>query len=277
MKITYFGTTTLLFDDGQDQILFDCHITRPSLPVFLFGRLRTDTALADRLLLAHGIGRLRAIFISHSHHDHVMDAPYIAWKCGADIYGTESTLNVARGGSVREPRLHHFEKQTDIGAFSVQPILSIHSKPNLFNNDIGQTIDRSVIQPARRQDYREGGSYDFLVTHEGKRYLIRPSFNCLKGQLDGVRANVLFQSVAGLSRADGDTVSAFFRETVEKTGPECIIPIHWDNFFRPLSKPVRAIPWPIDDTGKSMRILADYCAAHRIQCLVQLPLTTIDL
>ena len=23
MKITYFGTTTLLFDDGKDQILFD--------------------------------------------------------------------------------------------------------------------------------------------------------------------------------------------------------------------------------------------------------------
>ena len=30
MKVTFFGTTTLLFDDGKDQILFDAHITRPS-------------------------------------------------------------------------------------------------------------------------------------------------------------------------------------------------------------------------------------------------------
>ena len=27
MKVTYFGTTTLLFDDGKDQIFFDAHFT----------------------------------------------------------------------------------------------------------------------------------------------------------------------------------------------------------------------------------------------------------
>ena len=31
MKITFLGTTTLLFDDGADQILFDAHFTRPSI------------------------------------------------------------------------------------------------------------------------------------------------------------------------------------------------------------------------------------------------------
>ena len=37
MKVTYFGTTTLLFDDGKDQILFDAHITRPSLGKYVLG------------------------------------------------------------------------------------------------------------------------------------------------------------------------------------------------------------------------------------------------
>ena len=37
MKVTYFGTTTLLFDDGKDQILFDAHITRPSLGKYITG------------------------------------------------------------------------------------------------------------------------------------------------------------------------------------------------------------------------------------------------
>ena len=31
LKVTFFGTTTLLFDDGKDQVLFDAHVTRPSL------------------------------------------------------------------------------------------------------------------------------------------------------------------------------------------------------------------------------------------------------
>ena len=37
MKVTFFGTTTLLFDDGKDQILFDCHFTRPSILSYIRG------------------------------------------------------------------------------------------------------------------------------------------------------------------------------------------------------------------------------------------------
>lgn len=108
MKVTYFGTTTLLFDDGRDQILFDAHLTRPSLVRYLFGKGETDRALAEELIRLHRIDRLRAIFVSHSHHDHVMDAPALAALCGAEVYGTSSTLNVARGGGVPEERLHAF-------------------------------------------------------------------------------------------------------------------------------------------------------------------------
>ncbi len=53
MKITFFGTTTLLFDDGKDQIFFDCHFTRPSLFKYIFGSEGTDTALADRIIKTH--------------------------------------------------------------------------------------------------------------------------------------------------------------------------------------------------------------------------------
>ena len=37
LKVTFFGTTTLLFDDGTDQILFDAHFTRPSLIKYIAG------------------------------------------------------------------------------------------------------------------------------------------------------------------------------------------------------------------------------------------------
>ena len=101
MKITYFGTTTLLFDDGRDQILFDAHVTRPSLLQYIGNaRVGTDRALCGRLIELHHIDRLRAVFISHTHHDHVMDAPYIADRCGAALYGSESARNVALGGGV---------------------------------------------------------------------------------------------------------------------------------------------------------------------------------
>ena len=37
LKVTFFGTTTLLFDDGKDQILFDAHVTRPSIEKYVAG------------------------------------------------------------------------------------------------------------------------------------------------------------------------------------------------------------------------------------------------
>ena len=70
MKVTYLGTTSLLFDDGKDQILFDCHITRPSLPKYITGSEKTNTALADELIRKHHIDRLKAIFIHIFHVFH---------------------------------------------------------------------------------------------------------------------------------------------------------------------------------------------------------------
>ena len=83
MKVTSFGTTTLLFDDGRDQVLFDAHFTRPSFLKWKFGRLSTDEDLIGSLISLHKIDRLRAIFVSHSHYDHVMDAPFVENRCAA--------------------------------------------------------------------------------------------------------------------------------------------------------------------------------------------------
>lgn len=277
MKVTGFGTTMLMFDDGRDQLLFDCHVTRPSLCRYLFGKLRTDEALVDQLIAQHRMDRLRAIFISHAHHDHVMDAPAFALRCGAGIYGSASALNVARGGHVPEERLHDLEEATDLGLFRVEALSSVHSRPTPFNNDLGRIIDRPLVQPARGRDYREGGSWDFAVTHPQGRFIIRPSFNFIPGQLDGRRADVLFLGINGLSRASSAFRAQFFAETVEKLVPRLVIPIHWDNFFAPLTGPARGMPRWIEDSGKSIQMLAEYCRLHNIDCIVQPPLSALHV
>ncbi len=277
MKVTFFGTTTLLFDDGHDQVMFDVHITRPSLARYIGGSKKTDTALADELISKHGIDRLKAVFVSHSHHDHVMDVPYFVNKTHAHVYGSSSALNVCRGCDVPEDQLTEFrENETYVtGGFTVKVLRSLHSKPTILNNDLGQTIDEPLRQPARLRDYREGGSYDFYVEAEGKRYLIRPSFNYIEGQLDGYKCDVLFLGVAGLAKADEETERNFFRETVEKTEPKLIIPLHWDNFFSPLTKPVRGMPRLIEKTDLVFHKMALYCEEYGIDFLVQIPRTSI--
>ena len=154
MKVTFFGTTTLLFDDGKDQIFFDAHMTRPSLMKYISSSSEsTDKQVVDEKLKLHHVDRLKAIFVSHSHHDHVMDAPYIANQCNAVIYGASSTMNVARGGDVPEDRLVEFaaNETYEVGNYRIKVIPSIHSKPTALNNDLGQTIDKPLRQPAQEQ------------------------------------------------------------------------------------------------------------------------------
>ena len=279
MKVTFFGTTTLLFDDGTDQILFDCHFTRPSLLKYIGGSEPTDTALADQMVQLHNIDRLKAIFVSHSHHDHVMDVPYIANKTGAVVYGSSSAMNVCRGGNVPESQLVQFkaEGEYEVGSFKIKVLKSLHSKPTILNNDLGQTIDEPLVQPAKLRNYKEGGSYDFYVEAQGKKYIIRPSFNYVEHQLDGYQCDVLFLGVAGLAKADQAMEQQFFKETVEKTSPKLIIPLHWDNFFSRLDKPATGMPSLIEKTEVVFFKMATYCEAHDINFLVQIPRTSIEL
>lgn len=279
MKITYLGTTVLLFDDGKEQILFDAHLTRPSFLRYLFGSAPTDRAVVDDIIKKYHIERLRAMFISHSHYDHVLDAPYIANQTGAFVYGSSSALNVARGGDVSEDKLIEFSggEVFEVGDYRIKVIPSIHSKPKGVNNDLGQTIDAPLRQPARLRGYKEGGSYDFYVEAGGKRYMIRPSFNYIKGQMDGYKADVLFAGVAGLQKCDSETEAEFYRETVEKLNPDVVIPIHWDNFFVPLSKPVIGMPRFVEKTEIVFFKLARYCGEKGVNCLVQIPGTSIEL
>ena len=76
---------------------------------------------------------------------------------------------------------------------------------------------------------------------------------------------------------DEETERKFFAETVEKVRPQLIIPLHWDNFFSRLDKPTVGMPSLIEKTEVVFFKMANYCEAHDINFLVQMPRTSIEL
>ena len=134
-----------------------------------------------------------------------------------------------------------------------------------------------MTQPTALKNYKEGGSFDFYVEHGDKKILLHPSFNYIEGKLDGIKADVIFLGVAGISKADKETETKFFEETVEKVGAKLVIPVHWDNFFSPLYKPIEELPEYVDHSALVFYRLGMYCAEHHVNLLIQYPCTSIEL
>ena len=73
--------------------------------------------------------------------------------------------------------------------------------------------------------------------------------------LDNIRADVLLLGTAMLGKQQPEFQQQFYDETVGKLHPQLVIPIHWDNFFHPLSEHLVALPWVADDLKQSFDFL----------------------
>ena len=123
---TWLGVTTLLFDDGETQILVDGFISRPTLFDSLMGRpVSCDAPMINYAINEYGIHRLAAIIPAHSHYDHAMDVGAIANRSSASILGSESTANIARGYGVPEDLLFGFPCICRDGSYEIVQGLEI--------------------------------------------------------------------------------------------------------------------------------------------------------
>ena len=89
LHVTFFGVSTLLFDDGETAILTDGFFSRPGYIrqfVSMFAPvLAPDRQAIDRSLQRAGIEHLAAVIATHSHADHVMDAPEVVRRTGRSL------------------------------------------------------------------------------------------------------------------------------------------------------------------------------------------------
>ncbi len=268
VKVTFLGTSTLLIDDGETQLMTDGFLSRPSLWTVATSKIATDPAVVDAALARVKADRLKAIFVAHSHYDHAMDAPYVARKTGATLHGSASTLNVGRGGGLSESQLALYApgKPLTIGRFVVTVLASKHTPAvKGVNDDLGQTIDAPLQPPARASAYKEGGAFDVLIQRGARALLVKASTNYVEGGLDGVHADVLFLGTAMLGLQEPAFQNAFYLNTVGKVHPQQVIPIHWDDFFQPLSDHLEPLPKFGDNLAASFGFMIARLSADKIQ------------
>ncbi|MGV0069952.1 MBL fold metallo-hydrolase [Mycobacterium colombiense] len=259
-SVTWMGVATLLIDDGSSALLTDGYFSRPSLAKIATGKVAPSPARVDGCLARAKVPRLAAVIPVHTHIDHALDSALVADRTGAQLVGGRSAANVGRGYGLAENRIVVAVSGEPIrlGAYDVTLIESHHCPPDRFPG----VIDEPVIPPVKASAYRCGESWSTLVHHRstGRRLLIQGSAGFVKGALAGHRADAVYLSVGQLGLQPRSYLVDYWTETVRAVGARRVILIHWDDFFRPLTKPLRALPYAGDDLDFSVQILDELAA-----------------
>lgn len=266
LRATFLGVSTLLLDDGETAILTDGFFTRPNSRQLLLEKIAPDKTIIEKSLQRAGITRLAAVIVNHSHYDHVMDSPEVAARTGAVLIGSESTANVGRGWGLPDSQIavHRAGDVMTFGRFRITLLPGRHV-PSPFT---GGEITEPLKPPVRANAYLEGGSFMVLVDHGDRRMLINASAGFVPDAMNG-KADVVFLGIGQLGKRPVSYMEDYWREVVDKPGARRVIPIHWDDFTRPLDQPLVPLPNLLDDFAASMKFLNDRGRASGID--IKLP------
>jgi L-ascorbate metabolism protein UlaG (beta-lactamase superfamily) len=256
LTVTWAGVTTLLIDDGESAVMTDGFFSRPNLLEVGLRRLSPSTPRIEGCLARVGVDRLEAVLPVHTHFDHAMDSAVVAERTAACVVGGTSAVQVGRGHGLPEDRLVVATpgEPISLGAYDVTLFEARHCPPDRFPG----VITEPVVPPVKVSAYKCGEAWSTLVRHRPseRRLLIVGSAGYVRGALAGQRAEVVYLGVGQLGLQPEQYLVDYWAEAVRTVGARRVVLIHWDDFFRPLHKPLRALPYVGDDLDESMRVLS---------------------
>src|SRR5687767_14571917 len=98
LQVQWLGTACYLLQLGNQAILTDPFYSHHSMTRVAFGALKSDPQIVSNALASVTVPK--AIFVGHSHFDHMLDAAQSlsqpGWE-GVSIYSSETTRNILHG------------------------------------------------------------------------------------------------------------------------------------------------------------------------------------
>ncbi|WP_461070913.1 MBL fold metallo-hydrolase [Streptomyces pseudoechinosporeus] len=249
----FLGTSSVLLSDGETSVLSDGFVTRPGMLRVATGKIGPDRSLVRSAIARLRVEDLAAVVCAHSHYDHALDAPVWTLETGAELVGSHSTANIGRGLGVPESSLRVVadEPTVSYGRFDLTFLNSVHSPGDRCPG----TVDEPLIPPARAGAWKTGTAYSVLIAHPAGRILLHASANFRPGALRGRHADVIYLGIGSLGRQSPEFLDTYWDEVVVATGARRVILVHWDDFFVGLHRPLRPMPYFLDDIDATMRRL----------------------
>lgn len=152
------GKNMTVYEYKNDIIVVDCGLAFPEDEL-----LGVDVVIADTTYLKQNAEKIRGLFITHAHEDHIGAIPFFLKDFDVPIYSSKFTLGIIKSKLRNEkPVMHEISPGDSIrlGNFTVEVLRVNHSTPDAFSFAIGTPLG-VVVQTG-----------DFKIDHnpiDGKR------------------------------------------------------------------------------------------------------------
>lgn len=277
LSVKYLGCGGLSLVKAGEGILIDPFFSNQGIGTLMISTLFNKRKIAsDPEMINMGLNsileqdslysrHIKAIFVAHSHYDHLMDVPavYAALEKKPDVYLNESGQNIC--STVIDfdniKLLEDIQTTNDcegppvwVGEkIRVYPILAGHNPHTkhikFFDGSVSFPINyfSDPYAETRANDWLEGNTYSFLIDYLGENNEIElrifvqssscnPNAGIPPASLLDRPVDVAFLGVASYE------ASPFYPETlISKIQPQKIVWVHWEDFFRSYSKQPKTV------------------------------------
>ncbi|MBP3496039.1 MAG: RNase J family beta-CASP ribonuclease [Clostridia bacterium] len=123
------GKNMTVLECGNDIIIVDCGIGFPNDDM-----LGVDLVIPDFTHLQNNIDKIRGVFLTHGHEDHIGSLPYFLRTMNVPVYGTKLTLGILENKLIehkllQSAKLHNVNAgdKISVGVFKIEFIRVNHS------------------------------------------------------------------------------------------------------------------------------------------------------
>ena len=230
IEARWLGVAGISITDGETTLLFDPVFTKPSLMNWLWNSpFRSHEGKVNQGLQDSKITNSNAIFVSHCHFDHAIDAALIASKTGGTIYGGASLKTITTSDTSTPVTFSTIVDRDviSVGRFKIKVFKREH--PAIFQKFEWKFLPGLVSELFHFNfyDYHEGEIWAYRIEHPEANLLIDQGSHFFQDlKVYSGKTDAYFVGVANKT-----SLSDLIENNIKAIGAPMVVPLHFDFFL----------------------------------------------